>query len=159
MKEQLPQMVGNLNGMPTLSSSLNLVKYNHFLHSTITLSMKTFRLARLKQHQPCMICWVFYYINAAFWQISNLGIGRPTFILMIGTILHSMCPEFVRYSQPTWHKELQTSSFTFSELINIIFGPILSPQPETSLLHGRTAKDTASLVFYMNNIFGAFETY
>ena len=53
----------------------------------------------------------------------------------------------------------RTSFFTFSELIIIVFGSILSPQPEPSLLHGRTAKDTASLMFYMDNIFGAFRTY
>ncbi len=53
----------------------------------------------------------------------------------------------------------RTSSFTFSELMNIIFRPIPSAQTELSLLHGRTANDTASLMFYMDNIFRVFRTY
>ncbi len=53
----------------------------------------------------------------------------------------------------------RTLSFTSSELMIIVFGPILSPQSELSLYYGRTAKDTASLVFYMGDIFRAFKTY
>ena len=42
--------------------------------------------------------------------------------------------------------------------MNIIFRPIPLSQPETLLLHKKTAKNTALLVFYMNNIFRAFNT-
>ncbi len=43
--------------------------------------------------------------------------------------------------------------------MNIVFGPILSLQPEPSLLHRRIVKDTSSLVFYMDDIFVTFRTY
>ena len=53
----------------------------------------------------------------------------------------------------------RTSVFTFGELINIVFGPIFSPMPEPSPLHAKTPKDSASLAFYMDDIFGVFKTY
>ena len=53
----------------------------------------------------------------------------------------------------------RTSCFIFSKLINIVLGPILSPQLELSLFHSKTAKEFASLAFYMNYIFGAFKIY
>ena len=43
--------------------------------------------------------------------------------------------------------------------MNIVLGPIPTPQPEPSLLHGKTTKDSASFAFYMDDIFGAFKTY
>lgn len=53
----------------------------------------------------------------------------------------------------------KTLFLTFGELMNIVLGPIPSPQPEPSLLYGKTAKNTPSLAFYMHEIFGAFKTY
>ena len=43
--------------------------------------------------------------------------------------------------------------------MNIVLGPIPTPQPETSLLHGKTYKDFAPFAFYMNDIFAAFKTH
>lgn len=53
----------------------------------------------------------------------------------------------------------RTSFFTFSKLINFVFWLILLLQPELSLLYGNTAKNTLSLVFYMDDIYGAFKTH
>ena len=53
----------------------------------------------------------------------------------------------------------RTSCFIFSQLMIIVFGSILFPQLKPSLLHGKTAKDFISLVFYINDIFKAFKTY
>ena len=53
----------------------------------------------------------------------------------------------------------RTSSFTFNELMNIVLRLIPTPQPEPSLLHGRTTKESTSLAFYMDDIFGAFKTH
>ena len=56
-------------------------------------------------------------------------------------------------------QRVKTSVFTFGELMNIVFGPILFPKPELSLLHAKTPKNSALLAFYIDNIFGAFKTY
>ena len=62
--------------------------------------------------------------------------------------------------QPTHMlQRAKTSCFIFSELINIVLGPIPSSKPKPSLLHGKTAKDSTSLAFYMNNIFRVFKIY
>lgn len=62
--------------------------------------------------------------------------------------------------QPTYiSQEAKTSSFTFDKLIDIVFRPILSPQSEPSLFHGKNAKNTALFAFYINNIFETFKTY
>ena len=42
--------------------------------------------------------------------------------------------------------------------MNIDLEPISLPKLESLILHMRTTKDLASLVFYIDNIFGAFET-
>ena len=43
--------------------------------------------------------------------------------------------------------------------MNIVFGPILSSYLEPLLFHGKTAKDSASFAFFIDDIFGAFKTY
>ena len=43
--------------------------------------------------------------------------------------------------------------------MNIILRPILSPQLELSLFYDKTAKDSTSIMFYMDDIFGIFKTY
>ena len=53
----------------------------------------------------------------------------------------------------------KTSIFIFGEPMNIILGPILFPKPEPSLFHAKTPNDSASLAFYMDDIFEAFNTY
>lgn len=53
----------------------------------------------------------------------------------------------------------QISSFTFSELMNIILRPIPLPPSEPLLLYGKTTKDFALLAFYIDNIFRAFKIY
>ena len=53
----------------------------------------------------------------------------------------------------------KTLCFIYGKLMNIILGPILFPQPEPLLLHSKTTKDSASLAFYMDDIYGAFKTY
>ena len=56
-------------------------------------------------------------------------------------------------------QKAKISYFTFSGLINIILRSIPFFQPEPSLLYSKTAKDSASLAFYMNKIFGIFKIY
>jgi hypothetical protein len=46
--------------------------------------------------------------------------------------------------------------FTITELMNIILGPILDPDPELSLLHLDSPQELAPLSFYMDDIFGGF---
>ena len=53
----------------------------------------------------------------------------------------------------------RTSSFTFNKLMIIVLGPIPTAQSESLLLYGKTTKDSASLAFYMDDIFGAFKTH
>lgn len=53
----------------------------------------------------------------------------------------------------------KTSYFIFSELINIIFWPILSTQSELSLLYSKIAKYTVLFTFCIDDIFGASKTY
>lgn len=61
--------------------------------------------------------------------------------------------------QPThMSQEATTLSFTFSELMIIVFGPILSSHLEPSSIYGKTAKDTALLAFYIIVIFRVFKT-
>ena len=43
--------------------------------------------------------------------------------------------------------------------MNIVLRPIPLSQPELLLLYKKTFKDTASLAFYMDNIFGTFKIY
>lgn len=49
--------------------------------------------------------------------------------------------------------------FISHKLINIGLGPIPLPQSESWLLHERTIKKSATLTFYINNIFGAFKMH
>ena len=48
---------------------------------------------------------------------------------------------------------------TFGELMNIVFGPIPSLKPEPSLFYVKSTKDSTSVAFYLDDIFGAFKTY
>lgn len=43
--------------------------------------------------------------------------------------------------------------------MSISFGPILLSQPKPLLFYKKTAKNTASFAFYMDDIFEAFKTY
>ncbi len=66
----------------------------------------------------------------------------------------------IRQIQPTcMPQEARTSIFTFNKFINIVLGSIPAPQPESLLLHGKSAQDPVSLVSYMDDIFEAFKTY
>ena len=56
-------------------------------------------------------------------------------------------------------QEARISSFTFNKLINIALGLIPAPHLESSLLYKKTAKKTALLAFYIDNIFEVFKTY
>lgn len=56
-------------------------------------------------------------------------------------------------------QEAKTSFFTFDELMNIILGLILLSQPEFLLFYRKTAKNNTSVVFYIDNSFGAFKIY
>lgn len=47
---------------------------------------------------------------------------------------------------------------TFDEFINIILRLIPSPQLEILLFYRKTAKNTATLVFYIDDIFRTFKT-
>ena len=55
-------------------------------------------------------------------------------------------------------QEVRTLSFIFNEPMNIVFGLIPISQSELLLLHRKTTKDSAPFLFYMNDIFGAFQT-
>ncbi|KAG7007159.1 hypothetical protein G7Y79_00011g030570 [Physcia stellaris] len=52
----------------------------------------------------------------------------------------------------------RTSSFTFTELMNILLGAIPPPNPEPSLLHNADGSDP-NAGFYIDDIFGGFETW
>lgn len=49
----------------------------------------------------------------------------------------------------------RTSSFTFTELMNIALGPIPPPHVEPSLLHPKTKTGAPDMAFYMDDCFGA----
>ncbi len=53
----------------------------------------------------------------------------------------------------------KTFIFIFNELMNIILEPIPAPQSESSVHHGKSIQDPASLAFYIDDIFEAFKTY
>ena len=62
--------------------------------------------------------------------------------------------------QPTCiSQRAKTLFFIFGKLIKIVLGLILSSQSELSLIYRKTAKDTTSLAFYIDNIFETFKTY
>ena len=48
----------------------------------------------------------------------------------------------------------KSAGFTMSELMNIVLELILKPYSESFLIH-EEATDTASIVFYMNNLFSS----
>lgn len=48
----------------------------------------------------------------------------------------------------------RSSSFTYTELMNIILGPIPSPNPEPSLMHSKHHGKPADACFYIDDIFG-----
>ena len=52
----------------------------------------------------------------------------------------------------------KSAGFTMSELINIVLRLILKPYSESSLMH-REAADTASIVFYMNDLFSSYSDF
>lgn len=53
----------------------------------------------------------------------------------------------------------KTSIFIFNKLMNIVLGSIPALQLELLLFYGKNFLDSASLVFYRDDIFGGFETY
>ena len=52
-----------------------------------------------------------------------------------------------------------TSSFTINEMVNVVLGPNPSPYPEPSLICGKTPRNSASLGFYIDGVFGAFHSF
>ena len=66
----------------------------------------------------------------------------------------------IRQVQPTSMSQgARTSSFTFKKFMNIVLGPIPTPQPELLLIHRKTTRDSAPFAFYIDDIFGAFKTH
>lgn len=53
----------------------------------------------------------------------------------------------------------RSSSFTYTELMNIILGAIPEPQPEPSLLHQEDPSKQADLCFYIDDIFGGHSSF
>lgn len=56
-------------------------------------------------------------------------------------------------------QKVKTSCFIFSEFINIVLGYILSLKLELLLFYGKSTKDSALLIFYIDNIIRAFKIY
>lgn len=52
-----------------------------------------------------------------------------------------------------------TSSFTINEMVNVVLGPNPPPYPEPSLLCGKTPRNSASLWFYIDDVFGASHSF
>ena len=100
---------------------------------------------------PSHQCFFLTDIKYGYWAINVHPDDRhylAFYILGIGQV------------QPIYMlQRARTSSFIFNELINIILGPIPALHSKLSLFYRKTAEDTASLVFYMDNIFGVFKIY
>ena len=100
---------------------------------------------------PSNKCLFSADIKHEYWVVNVYPDDRHYFAFPVPGIGHLQSTDMSQGAR--------TSSFTFNELMNIVFRPILIPQPEPSLLHARTTKKFISLAFYIDGIFGAFETH
>ncbi len=80
---------------------------------------------------PSNQCLFFADIKHGYWVVNVHPDDRHYLdfhVSGIGQIQPTRMPQGAR-----------TSIFTFNELMNIVLGPIPAPQPEPSLLHGKSA--------------------
>ena len=131
---------------------LHLTFNYHFIYEDILAShteaaTMVHDLLNISSHQ----CLFLADIKHGYWVVNVHPDDRHYLAFHVPGIGHV---------QPTcMPQRVKTSFFTFDELMNIVLGPISSPQPEPSLLYRKTAKNTALLGFYIDDIFGIFKTY